>query len=323
MSTPRAISFQSMSVNPDPANPPATYQLKYYISNLMLSFDGGENPDAPQNLYGYFDGNANRLFWSAPNTPGVLAYRINRNGTMLQEISTTSYDDTDIIAGFTYQYSIQARYADSVVSGPSNVISITVPMGGDNCVLYEGFEACEAFSGVIPRFTNLDLDDSATWSWQDLSFPGEGDPMGWITFVPSQTSPPLTTILPAQGNRMLMAMSSTSPPNNDWLISPRLNPGTNPQLSFQARSATTAYGLERLRVLVGTDINNLNTFSALHTEPYQAVPAHWTEYQITSQTFPGKASTWPGNAFPWMPLPSFWMRLCSPAAVDTWAAKII
>ncbi|HNQ42847.1 MAG TPA: choice-of-anchor J domain-containing protein, partial [Candidatus Cloacimonadota bacterium] len=289
MSNPRGISFQSMSVNPDPAAPPATFQLKNYFSNLMLSFDGSETPDAPQNLYGYFDGNANRLFWSAPSTPGVLGYRINRNGTLLQDCTATSHDDTDVIAGFTYQYSIQARYAGNVLSAPSNLISITVPMGGDNCVLYEGFEACEAFSSLIPRFTNLDLDGSSTWDWQDISFPGEGNAMGWITFVPAQTDPPLTTISPAQGNRMLMAMSSTTPPNNDWLISPRLNPGTNAQLSFQARSATAAYGLERLRILIGTDINNLNTFSPLHTESYQAVPALWTEYQYDLSAFAGQS----------------------------------
>lgn len=284
-SVPRGISFQSMTVNPDPQNPPATFQLKNYLSNVMLTFGNSDTPDAPQNLYGYFDGNTNRLFWTAPTTPGVISYRINRNNLFLQDCTTLSFSDTEIIAGFTYSYNVQARYADNTLSGISNVISITVPMGGDNCILYEGFEACEAFSGTIPRFTNLDLDGSSTWTWQDTDFPGEGSPMGWLSFVPSLTTPPFTLISPAQGTRMLMAMSSITPPNNDWLISPRLHPGTQAELSFKARSATTAYGLERLRVLVGTDINNLGTFTPLHNEAYLSIPALWTDYEYSLSAY--------------------------------------
>ncbi len=42
----RAINFQSMTINPDPENPPATMNLKSYLSNIRLRFE----TDLPRKL---------------------------------------------------------------------------------------------------------------------------------------------------------------------------------------------------------------------------------------------------------------------------------
>jgi hypothetical protein len=92
------------------------------------------------------------------------------------------------------------------------------------------------------------------------------------------TTPPLTTIHPHSGSGMLASLASINPPNNDWLISPQLFLGNNPQLKFWARSHTIDYGMERLKVMLSTTDTNLSHFIPLHTGNWISVPAEWTEY---------------------------------------------
>jgi hypothetical protein len=274
----RAIQCQSPTVNPDPLNPALPATQKEHLSNIRLVFSG--SPDGPQNLHGsYVDGTV-QLGWDASSAPNLAAYRILRNGSFLAESTTNSYSDSDVSPGNTYHYLVQIRYQDGSISGSSNSVSVAIPEEGTIYLISESFEACTAFSGNVPGWQNLDLDASLTWGWDTIDFPGEGDAMGWLVFVPNQCDPPLTEISAHSGTKMLMATASMTPPNNDWLISPYLHLGQNATLTFMARSLTAAYGLERLRVLISPASSNPDSFKALHSENFLAVPSSWTEYNF-------------------------------------------
>ncbi len=281
----RALVFQSMTQNPDPAAPPAPTFSRAYISNLRLHLGDGNNPDAPQNLYGYYADGAVHLNWQAPASADPEAYIIHRNGSVWAETPALSYSDSAVNLGSTYTYSVQARYAGGLLSPHSNVILIDIPLLDLDTIYYQSFEALEAFGQEIPRCQNLDLDGSLTWAWEHTDFPGEGGAMGWMVFAPALTTPPLTDIAPATGSQMLMSVSATTPPNDDWLILPNLSPGTDGSFSFKARSYTSAYGLERLRVLISSGTADPAAFSPLHSDAWLAVPAGWTQYEYDLSSY--------------------------------------
>jgi len=279
MASVRALNYQSMSINPDPENPPDTINFKQYLANLRLHFNGTEHSDAPRNLYAYYADQAIRLFWQAPLEGTPQAYLLHRGSQVISEITSCDYTDTNISIGNTYVYSVQARYPGGLLSPHSNSFSITVPQDGSQIILFESFEHCTAFTQQIAGFQNLDLDGSLTWGWDNLDFPSEGNALGWMVFAPAHTTPPLTGISVPTGTKMLMSASAMTPPNNDWLIFPYLNLGNSATLEFTARSFTTAYGLERLRVLISTSDSAPESFSPLHAEDWLSLPASWTEYE--------------------------------------------
>ena len=70
------------------------------------------------------------LSWTAStDANGVTGYNITRNGAALASVSgsTTSYADTTVAAGTTYQYQVVARDAVGNLSPPSPVASVTTP----------------------------------------------------------------------------------------------------------------------------------------------------------------------------------------------------
>ncbi len=70
------------------------------------------------------------LAWTAASDAnGIAGYDITRNGAPLVSVSgsTTSYTDTTVAAGTTYQYQVVARDPAGNVSAPSNTASVTTP----------------------------------------------------------------------------------------------------------------------------------------------------------------------------------------------------
>lgn len=83
------------------------------------------------------------------------------------------------------------------------------------------------------------------------------------------------------GNKMFMAISSVNMANNDWLISPQLNGGSQ-TISFWAKSFTTDdTPMERMRVLYSTTDTDPTHFTPLHAAPYIELPEQWGEFSYT------------------------------------------
>ncbi|HPM05053.1 MAG TPA: choice-of-anchor J domain-containing protein [Candidatus Cloacimonas sp.] len=267
----------------------AHQDTQLYPSEIWTFTTAFEPCSPPQNLSGSSDGTAVNLQWQIPATGTASYYKIYRNSSFQANCLVTSFRDTEVQQGQTYFYYVTAVTASGSESNPSNLISVSVPYTGETPLLMQGFENCQAFTGVVPAWQNLDLDGSATWDWPQHSFPGESAAWGWFVFEPSLVSPPLTAQLAAySGARMAISLSAVAPPNNDWLISPALHLGEKAMLKFWGRSVDPSFGLERLQVLISNTDGNWTSFKPLHSEAFLQVPGVWTEYSYDLSTWAGQ-----------------------------------
>ena len=142
------------------------------------------------------------------------------------------------------------------------------------------FESVSDFSLSFPPWTVVDGDGSATYAITDHTFPHDGEAMAFIAFNPAQVSPSMSTdteIQPHGGSRFGACFSATTPPNNDWFISPQVQLNTNGSFTFWVKSYTDTYGLEKYKVAVSTAGNNPSDFTVISgTTPLEA-PTDWTQ----------------------------------------------
>lgn len=161
-----------------------------------------------------------------------------------------------------------------------NAIINTYPEeSGHVHVLFDNFESHNDFALQFLPWTLVDLDQSPTYGFQNVTFPNSGSAMAFIIFNPSQTTPPLD-FEAYSGDKMAASFAAVSPPNNDWMITPELQLGTNSTLSFWARSYTAQWGLERMKVGISTTNNQPSSFTFITESPYVQVPVDWTEYSF-------------------------------------------
>lgn len=152
-------------------------------------------------------------------------------------------------------------------------------------LLDDSFETYPDFATTFAPWINVDVDGSATYTMENTTWPGDGDPMAFMVFNPTATNPPATTIIAHTGTKMAVAIASTTPDNNDWLITPQLN---NPsQLKFWARSLTAQYGLERFKVGVSTTGTDPANFTIISGATYVQAPIEWTEYIYDVSSYSG------------------------------------
>ncbi len=259
----------------------------------------GEGIGPPQNLSAYYISDHVQLSWQPPLDGTPLYYRIYRNNVFLATASDLQYQDYEVAAGQTHYYWVRAENSLGEISNPSNTATVHIPELVPDLILDQGFEDCQPFSDDVSGWQNLDLDASLTWAWDNADFPGEGSPQGWLSFFPGQTVPPLQGLAAHNGAAMLASLSATLPPNDDWLVSPRLNLGNDPALSFWARSHTANYGLERLRVLISATDSDPASFTALNNGNWISVPDAWTQYQYELSAWQGQNVYLAWNCVSW------------------------
>ena len=209
----------------------------------------------------------------------LLGFKVYRDGEMLSTISDpeiTTYMDMDLPNG-DYLYGVTAMYSEGE-SAPATV-NVTVDLQLAPVLMEDSFEDYPDFATTFGSWTLLDQDNSETYGIDGVGFPGSGSPMAFIIFNPSQTVPPLTNLEPYDGNKMAASFAAVTPPNKDWLITQRIELGTNSSLKFYARSHTALHGLERFRVGVSTrETITPQGFQYLTGPDYVEAPANWTEY---------------------------------------------
>lgn len=266
----------------------AHHDNQTYSSPVWTFQTTGETLTAPRNLNGFFVNDHVNLTWQPPTSGTVVEYQIYRNTQPLERTINLSYQDFAIQSNATYYYYVKAVNHLNQMSPPSNTVSVTIPVIMQNVILYQGFESQPSFTQIIPDWLNLDLDNSPTWEWDSISYPTAGSPLAWLIFHPGETVPPLTNASAFSGVKYAISMAAQNPPNNDWLITPRINLGSEPLLRFHARSYTGDYGLERLKVLISTTGTQPQDFITIHPAPYLSVPVQWTPYQYNLQTWQGQ-----------------------------------
>ncbi len=209
----------------------------------------------------------------------LLGYKVYRNGTLISTINdpaTTDYTDLALTNG-TYNYGVTALYSTGE-SVPATV-SVTINYQPAPAFFTDDFESYADFVTSFVPWTAVDVDLSDTYGIQDVEFPGNGGAMAYIIFNPTATIPPLTTLTAHSGSKMPASFAATTPPNNDWMISPRVFLGTDSYIKFYARSYTAQYGLERFKVGVSTNTQiNPDNFQIVSGTSYVQAPVTWTEY---------------------------------------------
>lgn len=160
----------------------------------------------------------------------------------------------------------------------------------------------------IGNWSQIDVDGAPTYGVQvtiggapvsvlytNSNYTGTG-----IIFNPSATVPPLgEQWTPRSGSKTLaffaaLPTNSANPalvgPNNDWFITPQitLNASGN-TLSFWAKSVTSQWGLERMRVAVSTTGNtNPSNFTVISGTAVLSVPEQWTQYTYPLDAYAGQ-----------------------------------
>ncbi len=152
------------------------------------------------------------------------------------------------------------------------------------------FEACGDFQvDNFHPWTTYDGDGAATYESSGFDFLNEAYTGSFIAFNSSSTSPEATGWDAHGGDRCGICFASTTPPNNDWLISAPLTLCSNASISFWAKSITDNYGLERFNVLLSTTDNSTSSFTVkLSGNTYIQAPTTWTQYTYSLSAYAGR-----------------------------------
>jgi len=228
-------------------------------------------------------------------TRPVTGFKVYRDGVLLTTINdplVTTYTEMDLPNG-TYTYGVTAMHTTGE-SVPATVeVVVNVQLG--EVVFADGFETYPDFANLFAPWTLLDVDQSVTYGFDGISFPGSEAQMAYIIFNPSATTPPITTLVPHGGNKMAASFAAVPPasggtgPNNDWMISPRVQLGTNSSVKFYAKSHTAQYGLERFRVGVSMLPNIIQQGFQWINGEYTEAPTNWTEYVFDLSAYNSQA----------------------------------
>jgi hypothetical protein len=152
----------------------------------------------------------------------------------------------------------------------------------------DSFESYTDFAISFSPWINTDLDLSGTYGIQNVTFTNSGYTGAFITFNPNTTSPALGgDWLAHTGNKYAACFSATTPPNNDWLISPKTKIVAGSVLKFWAKSITDGWGLERFRVGVSTTGTATTDFTIITAGSYVEAPIVWTEYTYDLSAYVG------------------------------------
>jgi len=165
-----------------------------------------------------------------------------------------------------------------VTTGQTTTVNFQLPPTSD--LFSDGFETYANFVINFAPWTCMDVDGSTTYGIQGYTWTNVNTAQAYIIFNPTATTPALTSLTAHGGNKMACCFAATTPPNNDWLITPQLTGASS--IKFWARSYNSSYGLERFKVGISPDTNPAH-FTIISGTNYIEAPITWTEYtyQIT------------------------------------------
>ena len=206
-------------------------------------------------------------------------------------ISYTAVCDT---FQWTGQFRLQTRGADCEMpsglfvyaDGNHAVLSWDDDSGYDSLIYFDNIEGHTAFTinsaGPI-GWSAIDADASSTYSFSDLQFTHEGNPMAYIVMNTAQAT---GSMISAYSGQQFLAFPRNAsswfltPQNDDWLISPELNYSEPFTFSFFARSFSSQYASEKFHICYSTTGRNASDFVNL-TSSMVTTSTSWTKYSYT------------------------------------------
>ncbi len=192
------------------------------------------------------------------------------------EVLAGVYDITASAAGYVGQ-------TQSVTVVGTVLTSVNFTLAESNILISDGFESYPDFALEAAPWTLIDGDLSPTYGFQGVSFENTGAPMAYIVFNPAMTTPPLEEDANAAhtGTKYMACFASTTPDNNDWMITPSFTLGDSGSFNFWGKSVMDDYGLERFNVLVSNGSTNPNDFTSISGGTYVQAPITWTQYSYS------------------------------------------
>ncbi len=251
------------------------------IADATITLAGYEPYTATTNASGQF---------SIPNVFSGHTYTYSANAigyaaaTGTVEVGTTPVNMGDIIVNeVAYPpHGVVATESDDY-SYVSLEWEAPVPGGSG---FEDSFEEYADFSIEFGDWTLVDVDQSTTYGFVGISFPNSGSAMSYIIFNPNNTTPPLEDNPAVTGDKYAACFASTTPPNNDWMITPQVMGGG--EVRFWARTYMPDYGLERFNVGVSTTGTDPADFTIISGTTYVEAPVEWTEYVYDLSAYAGQ-----------------------------------
>lgn len=147
------------------------------------------------------------------------------------------------------------------------------------------FESCTAWAvDAFSPCTTYDGDGKATYGIDGVSFTNSGYTGAYIAFQDSTAN----GFTAHGGTKFGCCMAATTPPNNDWFITPPLNITSGMKFSFWARSANNTYGLEQFRVGISSDDQNYTFIDGNTTSTSTSAPVEWTQFTYDLSQYAGQ-----------------------------------
>ncbi|MEG0925309.1 T9SS-dependent choice-of-anchor J family protein [Chryseobacterium sp.] len=153
-----------------------------------------------------------------------------------------------------------------------------------------------AINGV-GNWTLTDVDLKTTYGFQGVTFLNSGAAKSFQVFNSTATTPALTPTATSNwtartGSKMMVCFAAGSSPwNNDWMISPKVQLGSSGNvLTFWAKSCDSTFGAEKFKVLVSTTTTATASFTTVISPNPVTTPADatWHQYTYNLDAFNGQ-----------------------------------
>jgi len=237
-----------------------------------------------KDMYGTVDG----MVMTEAGAP-INGATVTLDGNTVNTDGSGYFIFTDVMAG---EYTIAASAAgftgstQNITVVGTQLTSVDFYLAESNILIGDSFETYADFALEAGPWTLIDGDLSTTYTITGTEFLNGGSPMAYIVFNPLMTTPPLSEDYYANtGSKYMASFASTTPANNDWMITPAFTLGESGSFNFMGKSITDAYGLERFNVLVSNGSTNPNDFVSISGPTYTEAALTWTQYTYSLDAY--------------------------------------
>ncbi|MGI6222218.1 MAG: choice-of-anchor J domain-containing protein [Prevotella sp.] len=183
----------------------------------------------------------------------------------------TNLSDNSMIATATVNRPILPVVTD--LSGSVNGLDVTLTWsqpnleGGEIYSTTDDFESYDAFTiSNLGRWSMIDGDGSDTYAiYSYTNYDNVFEPMAFQVYNPYKLDMDFEwypSWKPASGEQYLVCWSSTTPPNDDWLITPQLS-GNAQTISMKVKAPQPTYGAEEYYLLYSTTDTDTASFMVI------------------------------------------------------------
>lgn len=250
------------------------------------------------------DGNDDHVYNATAPTGGVVVFNPIFKGT---------YNISVTLNGFVSYTESKISISSDMVSDIPLVEDILLPFNlaidtitahsamfswnNHDDVFSDDFETYDDFTIDFDPWTLVDVDQSETSEFSYATFTNSGLAMAYIIFNPDMITPiPLIFIEPHSGDKFAACFASTTPRNDDWLITKQYKVARGDGFTFYAKSFNAIkylpdyypYELEKFRIGVSTTGTIPSDFEIITKDTVVAQYGEWQKYSYDLSSYAGQ-----------------------------------